>query len=194
MNQLRFDDITRRFSHLPSRRRLLGGLASGILGLGAAQLPDLAAKKKKRKGKKRKGRKAKPNAFGCLDVGDPCKSEEQCCSGICEGKKGKRKCVAHDAGVCGADSDICISGQPSFCGGANPNCICLSTTGNAGFCGEFAPGVPGAEFCRDCSQDSDCEEDFGPGAACVVYGGICESFCAVTGGTACVPACNDTIG
>jgi hypothetical protein len=190
MNQLRFDDITRRFSHLPSRRRLLGGLASGILGLGAGQFPDLAFAKKKRK-RKKKEKKAKPNAFGCLNVGDPCKSEDQCCSGICEGKKGKRKCVAHDAGVCGADSDICESGQPSFCGGNNP-CLCLTTTGNAPFCGEFAPGVPGQTFCSDCSHDTDCEAEFGPGAACVVYSGVCADFCPT--GTACVPACGGTTG
>lgn len=193
MDQNRFAALTRALSSVPSRRHLLRGLAGAGWGLGALTLPSFVnAKKRKRKNKKKpKPKTAKPNAFGCLDVGDACKSAEQCCSGICEGKKGKRTCRAHDAGVCQADSNICASGQPAFCGGANPNCICLLTTGNAGFCGEFAPGVPGASFCQDCRQDTDCEAEFGPGAACVVYSGVCADFCPT--GTACVPPCNDTV-
>jgi hypothetical protein len=63
------------------------------------------------------------------------------------------------------------------------------TTGNAPFCGDYT-GFPGNDLCRDCSQDSDCQEEFGPGAACVVYAGLCGETCPDTG-TACVPACNN---
>jgi hypothetical protein len=138
---------------------LLGGalaLAGG--GLGVAN----ADGRKKHKNKRKRDKRPKPNAFGCLDVGAACKRSEQCCSGICEGKKGKRKCAAHDTSVCNADSDIC---------------------------GDFTtPSI----LCRECSQDIDCEEEFGLGAACVVYGGVCASYCPHTGGASCLPACNDS--
>jgi hypothetical protein len=186
MNHNRFDALTRTLISVPSRRHLLRGLAGAGLGLGGTRLPDLAEAKKKRK-RKKKGKKAKPNAFGCLNVGDPCKSEEQCCSGICEGKKGKKRCQAHDAGICTVGLNIC-TGAVARCNADNPSCGCVLTTGNAGFCGDFTDGAN--NLCRDCSEDTDCQEEFGPGAACVALGGICAAICPDTG-TACVPACPD---
>jgi hypothetical protein len=91
--------------------------------------------------------------------------------------------VAHDAAICQADSDTCTTGVPHYCNGSNLSCACLLTTGNAGFC-----GGPGTQ-CRECNKDTDCQEEFGTGAACVVFGGICETNCPDTGGTACVPPC-----
>jgi hypothetical protein len=183
MNHLRFDDATRRFSRLPSRRHLLGGLASGILGLGAGQLADLAAAKKRRKGKKRKIKKAQPNEFGCIEVGDPCTSADDCCSGICEGKKGKRRCKAHDSGGC-------VAGTANVgCGGAEVECTtelgeagaCVTTTGNAGYCGGPLVDYP-------CQTDVDCQTvdggRLGPRAACVRCAGADGgSLCAEVAGT-----------
>ncbi len=188
METQRFDALARLLGRATARRRLLAGLTlNSFVGLiTARQAVDVAARKKRRKGKKNK--KPQPNAYGCLNVGAACKSEEQCCSGICEGKKGKRKCAAHDVAICQMDSDIC-SGQAVLCGDPNPNCACVQTTGNAPFCGDYT-GSPGEMLCRDCSQDTDCEAEFGPGAACVVYSGLCADMCLDTG-TACVPACAD---
>jgi hypothetical protein len=184
MDSSHFDGLTRSLAK--SRRLLLGGalaLAGG--GLGVAN----ADGRKKHKNKRKRDKRPKPNAFGCLDVGAACKRSEQCCSGICEGKKGKRKCAAHDTSVCNADSDICAAGQGGQCGIYNANCLCVSTTGAAPFCGDFTtPSI----LCRECSQDMDCEEEFGLGAACVVYGGVCASYCPHTGGASCLPACNDS--
>jgi hypothetical protein len=71
MNQLLFDDVTRRLSGLPSRRHLLGGLVATAFGLGVTVHPDLAdAKKKKRKQKKRKRR-----GGGGQTPGNPCKTD-----------------------------------------------------------------------------------------------------------------------
>jgi len=174
MNQNRFAAVTRLVSGVPSRRDLLRGLAGVGLGLGAARLPDRVEARKKGK-----PRIPKPNAFGCLNVGDACKRAGQCCSGICEGKKGKRSCKAHDTGTCST------GGQPGTCGGTDVACTssldeegyCATTTGNAGYCMLYP-------FCYACETDGDCRAAeggvLGPRAACI----RCAN-CASFAGTAC---------
>lgn len=190
MNQQRFPALTRALIGMPSRREVLRGLAGAGLGSVSVRHQDAAEAKKKRK---HKTKKPQPNAFGCLDVGQPCAGNSAtCCSGICDGvkpRKGKKdtsRCVGHDAGICKAGSDLCTTGVLHLCS-ANVNCLCLTTTGNAGFCGDVTDG--GDKLCRDCDRDTDCEEEFGPGAACVVFEGACEEICASTGRTACMPPC-----
>lgn len=63
----------------------------------------------------------------------------------------------------------------------------MATTGKALFCGDFTTAAP--ELCRVCKRDTDCYAEFGLGAACVVLGGTCATFCAATGGTACAALC-----
>jgi hypothetical protein len=164
MDALQFDHLTRRF--------VLGGLPAA-LGLGRVLYPDIASAKKHKKKKK-----VKLNAFGCVNVGNFCQNSGQCCSGICQGKKGKSKCQAHDAGV------GCEAGVPEEgCGGRDISCttatgiagICELTTGNAGYC---CFGFT----CFACSKDADCQAQCGPAAVCV----RCAEFCPDTGGTACV--------
>jgi hypothetical protein len=168
LDAMRFDRLTRTVSAMFSRR----GMAS-TLGLTAIALSGSAAAKKKRKKKK----KVKRNAFGCVNVGNFCKNAGQCCSGICGGKKGKKKCQAHDAEgciagpqdiPCGGGMDVeCTSsaGEPGFCN---------TTTGNAGYCANDGG-------CFACSKDADCQEFCGPAAACI----LCGDDCAETG-TRCV--------
>jgi hypothetical protein len=152
-----------------------------------------------KKGKGKKNAKKPPrNAFGCLEVGKPCRGKDSsCCSGVCRGKKPKKgkkdtsKCVAHNTVGCTPERSVCFTGnQSSFCG---PQKLCMATTGNAGFC---AAGVFSQEIhCRVCGKDTDCEAaGFGQGAACVLVNqGFCatpESTCAgINGssGTACLP-------
>jgi len=185
-----------------SRRGLLAGLTNGLL----AALPlvlgsDDAAAKNKKKGKKKKNKTLSPppppppalNAFGCLDVGQPCQGDSTlCCSGICDGsapapgQPDTSVCVAHNAGICFADSDTCSVGARVPCNPGNPNCTCLLTTGNAGFCADLTHID---ESCRLCSADSDCQAEFGAGAACVVLGGACTPVCGATGRTACLRPC-----
>jgi hypothetical protein len=185
MNQNRFDALTRSLTGIPSRRHLLHGLASVGFGLGLemASLSRIAEAKKKRK-RKKKGKKAKPNAFGCLNIGQPCNGASgACCSGICEGSKPKKgkpdrsRCVAHNELGCDADDSTCSETVPCGVDG-----ICYQTTGRAGFC---ANG--GLCDCAPCTKYTDCEGQFGPGAACIVCTGECAG---VNGsqGTACVPA------
>lgn len=115
---------------------------------------------------------------GCKNVGKTCKKKKDCCSGVCKGKKGRKKCKAHDTGGCqagqremgcGGDADVpCTSAS-------GEEGVCDTTTGNAGYC------TVGAG-CFPCTKDADCRQFCGPSAACI----RCAPECADVGGTACV--------
>jgi hypothetical protein len=145
----RFDQIARTLSTVQSRRGLLGAL-----GLGAILLPGTAGAKKKKK--------AKFNKFGCVNVGDYCKNNNQCCSGRCEGKKGKTRCSAHDASTCRAGQNACddAAGVPCVSSTGANTASCDTTTGNAPYC--TADGD-----CFACKKDADCVPFCGAQAACV---------------------------
>jgi hypothetical protein len=165
MDAARFDRLTRSLSAAAPRRSIVAGI-SAALGLAAIGIPaSVQAKNKKRK------KKVKKNQFGCVDVGKFCKNSGQCCSGICKGKKGKKKCKAHDTGDCAPGANSCESGGIS-CG---TNGFCVQTTGKASFCGE------GLGACFACTKDVDCEASKGPGAACV----LCLTACEETGFRSC---------
>jgi hypothetical protein len=140
------------------------------------------AKKKKRK------TKLVFNQLGCIDVGQPCAGKAHlCCSGICEGKKpkkgkkDKRRCASHDVGGCLANQDSCETGAIACTTSANKSGFCQQTTGGASYC-----AASGAGDCAACTKDADCEEAFGPGAACIVCGGI---GCEAEGDRLCVGLC-----
>ncbi len=178
MNHNLFDALTRAVIEVPSRRKVLRGLAGAGIGLGVTHFPNATDAKRKRKHKREKA--PKPNAYGCLDAGKRCKTAEQCCSNLCDGKPGRRKCRAHDANGCKAGA------QSVECGGTDIACttsflepgVCGTTTGKAGYC--FAAGE-----CATCTTDAECQEVeggvLGPNAACI----LCAD-CPETGGTACV--------
>jgi hypothetical protein len=148
-----FDTVAPAFT-IPTRRGMLGltlGSVLAFLGRDEAEV-----KRKKRKKKK----KIRRNSFGCVDVGKLCTNSGQCCSGRCQGKEGKRNCVAHHSGGC-TPADASCTGEPGVPCSAGG--ICLLTTGNAGFC-----AVAAGAACAACRQDADCEAGFGAGAACVI--------------------------
>ena len=183
-----FDTLARSLANARTRRGALATVLGATVGLFSRDDADA---------KKGKGKKPKVNEFGCIDVGKACRGKNgKCCSGICQGKKPKKgkkdksKCVAHNTGVCNADTDTCTVGAPALCNPSNPNCLCTLTTGNAGFCGSFTGnGAGGINECRVCRKDTDCQAEFGSGAACVVLGGICTSQCLATGRTGCAVPC-----
>jgi hypothetical protein len=169
MDDSHFDRWARALSDPTSRRQtivaaLLGGLA--LLRGGH----EAVAKKKRRKKKK-----IKKNDFGCVNVGGFCKNSNQCCSGLCQGKKGTKKCKAHDTRGCTGEQDACVEDFGTGCPEV-PTASCFRTTGDAGFCGFFEAGV-----CMACTKDADCLVAAGPVTACVV----CPA-CAATN-TACIP-------
>ena len=174
MDHHRFDQIARAVSHNLSRRSLAG--LAGIGALGVAGVADAGKKNKKKK------KKVKFNNLGCVDVGKFCKTADQCCSGICDGKKGKEKCQAHDESTCQNGQ------QQGLCGGTDVACqtasgqegICNTTTGKAGYCS-------GDGVCSPCKKDADCISRCGTGAACVP----CND-CDATGGFGCLGPESDT--
>jgi hypothetical protein len=183
LNQNSFDVLTRSLTSIPSRRHLLRGLAGLGLGLSAARFTGVVEAKKKRK---HKPKKPKPNAFGCLEVGDACKNADQCCSGVCDGKKGKKRCRAHDSGTCNQTIQaFCAPDNPtiSLCNSAS--CVCVRTTAGSNFCTSTQGGVQ----CADCSKDADCEAlGFLPGSACLPWSeGQCADDCGETGMACAVP-------
>jgi hypothetical protein len=190
MDQHRITALRRSLISMPSRRDVLRGLTGVGLGLGSRLWPQEPAAKGKRKRKDKK-KKAKPNAFGCLSVGKTCKKAEQCCSGICDGKKSKRKCRAHDTGTCDQDvAGVCQTGTPiaTACNNRN-DCACFRTTAGSSVCGELFCGREGCSDCADCQRDADCVAlGFPSGAACApVSSGACAGFCPE--GMACVAPC-----
>jgi hypothetical protein len=183
VDQPGFRAIARSISETPSRREVLRGLAG--VGLGMLHIPEFADAKKKRKRKKRKP-KATPNSYGCLEVDDPCKSAEQCCSGVCEGKKGKKWCLAHGIGSCDQTAQGFCLGDPvqAPCGNS-PHCVCTKTTAGSNFCGSRLPPSNRAE----CKKDADCEtQGYPPGSACALWAnGFCTGDCS--SGMACMAPC-----
>lgn len=149
-----------------SRRAALVTLAAA--GVSLMGVPALDARKKHGRTRKRRRQNVKKNAFGCVNAGAFCRRASQCCSGICSGKKGKKRCRGHDASSCQLHQDICFDETATCTTTAGLPGECLVTTGRASFCGAIG-------FCTDCSRDADCVPLYGPGAACIV----------------CVPGCGD---
>ena len=165
-----FDRLTRSIAEGSSRRTLL---LSTALGLALARVPTMVEAKTKEKPTR--------NAYGCLNVGQPCRGNDAlCCSGVCQGKKPKKgkkdkhKCAAHNTGGCIAAQDSCAMNQnvPYLSNG-----VCTRTTGEATFCAKFWAGM-----CTKCAMDADCLL-LGPDAACIV----CHVTCPQTT-TACFAA------
>jgi hypothetical protein len=150
-----------------SRRSVLAFISASLV-----TTPALDARKKR--GRRQKVRK---NTYGCVNVGNFCKRDDQCCSGICTGKKGKKRCRDHDASTCQPTQDICYDETATCTTTAGLKGECLITIGGASFCGSIG-------LCTDCARDADCIPKFGPDAACVV----CVKGCGphTTRGTSCV--------
>lgn len=175
MDAAHFDRLTRSLVTRFSRRSLLVGLT--VLGL---VQQDGAVTAIARQGHKHKP-KIRRNAFGCVNVGDTCTRNAQCCSNRCQGNKGKKTCRAHDTGIVLGRGGGCRVADDS-CGGHDTSCTttageegrCFVTTGNAGYC--LFDGD-----CFPCTKDLDCVPFCGDGAACIV----CD-----TSGTDCDTICN----
>ncbi|MGH2616945.1 MAG: hypothetical protein ACRDJC_17060 [Thermomicrobiales bacterium] len=174
MHADRFDAALRSFTHEFSRRLVRRGLIAAVLGLAPARLAGAASAKKRR-------RKPRPNAFGCLNVGAPCRNANDCCSGVCKGKKRKKRCHAHDSGDCPSGPVACSS-QVSCTTNTGFVGECLPTTGKAVYCASVQPAQ-----CVACVHDRDCISTLGETAACVV----CDDACAETQGRKCVGSQGD---
>jgi hypothetical protein len=181
---MRIAAVARTLRRAPSRRDVLRVLAATGLGLGARSQEAAVAKLHHQH--KHKPKKAKPNAFGCIEVGKACVTAKDCCSGICQGKKGRKLCVAHGTGTCDQEADgFCEAADPArtVCNDT-PDCVCVATTAGSKFCADTSSGG-----CAPCKTDADCESvNFPPGSACapVATGNCITSPC---NGFACFVAC-----
>jgi hypothetical protein len=155
VNAIHFDRWSRNLAAAPSRRRILAALFSGAVTSPFLPVPAAAGP-------------------GCKNIGKKCKKKKDCCSGVCKGKKGKKKCKAHDTGGCQAMAATCSQ---------NIDCTtstgemgdCFTTTGNAGYCAN-------AGECFPCTRDADCRPFCGPQAACA----RCTACLPGTPTTACL--------
>lgn len=181
MDDFHFDDLVRSLTR--SRRAVV----AGALGFGLFALPGLvdARKRKHKKRKKKHKKKIARNAFGCVDVAGFCNTSGDCCSGICEGPKGKKTCQDHDASTCqaGQTDGFCsgLVGEVGCVTSTAEDGVCLTTTGNAPYC-----AISGG--CFSCARDADCVPFCGSAAACIA----CPANCADAGGTMCAAPSSGT--
>src|SRR5437867_559955 len=128
MDARHFDRWARPLVEGASRRDAIVAALLGSVALARGGSGVMAKKQKH----KRKRKKITRNSFGCVNVGGFCKNGGQCCSGICQGKKGKGKCQAHDASTCqpGQTSEECGGAADIACttGAGDPNGTCVTTT------------------------------------------------------------------
>jgi hypothetical protein len=165
MDGLRFDTITRSLSQPNSRRRILSGLAAGILGLVSTRGAETAS---------------------CRAAGSVCREHSNCCSGSCgKDARGRLRCQCQGPSDC-PPARTC---QQALCSGGG--CVtapladgtaCTANTGGSGTC------VSGSCIDRQgtCSVGADMCAGSGGSGCNGTTNGIC--FCATTaeGTTACV--------
>jgi hypothetical protein len=183
MEKARFANVIRLLGTVSSRRMTLWALlASTFAALPASSIPDDAAAKKHHHHRHtKKKRTIVRNAFGCVDVGGFCNNSGDCCSGVCQEKKDKKTCQAHDASTCLAGQDVCSENQGD----------CVTTTGDRGNCARTTGNASYSEAggdCFPCTRDADCVPFCGPQAACI----ICQTTCDEQGNTVCVGLSEDS--
>ena len=118
----------------------------------------------------------------CKQNRKPCTDRNQCCSGVCRGPRGNKKCrAAPGQGTCTTDIDTCeIGGQVAFCGDPSQGCSCFIRPNGAAFCADTTT--------FDCLPCAQCPT----GTTCVrARNGLCVACPVGTGATEviCVKPC-----
>jgi hypothetical protein len=153
MDQERFDRLTRRLSRVSSRRVALQSLAGVVLAGGLARFGLAEANAQD------------ATAARCLGEGKKCKRGNQCCSGLCQGKKDKKRCRrAPGQSICTVRDDICskpLDEEGVDCGVGSLSCTCMVTAAGHAFCSN------GNQSTVRCATDVECVAAIGAGAACV---------------------------
>jgi hypothetical protein len=137
MDGKRLDTLARLLAAGLPRRRLLGGVTAGLLGVSFGHRP-------------RRG------AAACNTIGRPCHQNDDCCAGeTC------RNGVCDAPPICRAGADACADDRPVYCG-LNRNCVCVQSTEGQALCGDLETN---SGFCGVCSSSADCAP-LGKGAFC----------------------------
>ncbi len=165
MDPHRFDALVRHLSDAPHPRRSVLRLAAALTSLlvfaGAGQ----------------------PAAAACKQNQRPCTGGNQCCSGVCRGPRGNKKCrAAPGQGTCTIETNTClIGGQAAACDpGLTGTCACFIRPNGAVFCADATT--------FDCLPCAQCPT----GTTCVrARNGLCVACAAGTGATEtiCVKPC-----
>lgn len=181
MDGSRFDSLTRSFAQTGSRRRLIGGLIGGAVGLVGLRQTEAAE---------------------CRELGHICRENANCCSLNCLPPDAlhRRRCGAAPTtpppttpppptttptptttttpappfqSTCSTDN-FCTNNTIGNCAGS---CFCFTTVvGSLPFCGSFPSGCS-----ETCDDDADCVTAHGAGSWCVTGGTNCcgTNFCAL---------------
>jgi hypothetical protein len=171
-----FDRLARTLFAAGSRRAALGALLAATgTALGLTRGHRVAAQG------------CSPGGECCKANGRGCHTGDNCCSGRCVRRRGKKICKqAGNQGLCEVGDDAC-TGTTFFCGTASDSgdCVCFATTKGHSFCGNNSEIQPGN---CDCTSGKECERRLGKGAKCVRVGADCEGACpgATTG---CMAPC-----
>jgi hypothetical protein len=145
MDAMRFDRWTRTLSGGVARRRVGQIFGAAIV---AATL----------------GGSAGEAASACRLDRQPCRRGSQCCSGVCAGKNGKRRCRPATAeATCTSEKDACRQGEATGATDCGEDCWCWVTEAGASICGQL---IDNARTCDDCGR-------IAPGLICV-RGGVGE--------------------
>jgi hypothetical protein len=199
MDANRFDTIAKALRSETSRRRTLGGLLGGSLGLLGLVRPDASWALDKRFDR------------DCKKQCDQC---EKCEKGKCSTRNGKKRCddgkckprangVACAActgrtctnGTCQRGRCVASAPPPPYCTGKNfcptsgPTPFCNATAGNACIC---AVTVSGAPFCANANEEI---ETVASCNTCTATGRTClnTSACGVAGEVSCVYPCPNPV-
>jgi len=180
----RFDALVQQFQSTPSRRRLLGSLAIGLLADSLGHTPTRTAAER-------------PKPY----VGGSCKPKGRKCppGSFCTGRSRRKRCVCLPGlALCGtrntkwaACHDLLTT--PSHCGFCENTCFAVAdNTCQAGRCctidgGECSPECRPEAACASCCSGA-CRPDSTCGqlTTCVIRGTPCPGGC--TAGSPC-PAC-----
>jgi hypothetical protein len=187
MDGRRFDDLAKGLATTPSRRKVLKGLAGGIVAGMAALL-----------GRSEADAQRITQAYCGNQVcdGDPSVCRDGC--SCCVFGNGNTRCMPLDdclrrggapgggtspnQGTCAAGANRCLDDSQAC--NNNGDCGCVPTVTGGTFC-----AYDGAFACAPCERDSDCELMGGPGAACVDASTCGGLGCNETGGRVCWAPC-----
>lgn len=200
MDAARFDDLLRAFAGDASRRRLIAGMARGLVMVGPLSLAvaDAGAEKKRKKKKKKKKKRSAPppappaclpncdgKACGDDGCGASCGSCQggSCANGVCLCQSPRELCQGACLAPCAADEIR----NPLTCGCCRVRLAGPCTTGTpccSGICTPSSGGPP-ATYCDGrllgaaCDFDAQCHSGACRGGACACPEGTeaCDGVC-----------------
>lgn len=187
MDGHQFDHLVHGVAGGLNRRRTIEGLIAGAAALLIGQ--------EKAPARKRAHRVTTEGPCGDGSIkANRCKHHDQCCTGFCDKRKGKKpygRCRCNKAGQsCQEDRNCCATaGQPMTC----QNSICVTTAPPPACSSDEAVCAPnlindanGGCCLQDvacCNGDADCSD----GQICA--SGCCQDVCRTTGKNGVIAAC-----